>query len=527
MAIVVGGIGIPLGKDEDLRPAAAKKLGIKPSEINHLRVKKQSVDSRKNDIRLVYTLHITLYDTELQHRLETKLGKAQDYTDPDIDYGSKNPGQPVIVGAGPCGLFAALTLARHGYKPLLLERGCDIGARTLDVARLASAGILNEQSNVCFGAGGAGAFSDGKLTTRIKDSRVEYVLKILTECGAPQEIMYHAKPHTGTEHIRTAVSGVIDRIRSYGGDVVFNSRLSGIKSANGMLTSVTYTKDGIAQTIDTHAAVLAIGHSARDTYEMLLGSGVAMAPKPFAIGLRIEHPRIMIDKVQYGDAHAHPMLGAAEYRLATHHQQRSVYTFCMCPGGEVICSATEPDGMAVNGMSYYNRDSENSNSAVVVSVGTRDFESHALGGVAFQRMFERLAFTTGFGAPVQRLDDFFAGRVSQKLGSVKPSYKPLTVCKDLNACLPSFASCALKGGLRHFGQKIRGFDMPDAVLTGVETRTSSPVRILRQRDFQAEGLRGLYPAGEGAGYAGGIMSAAVDGIKSAEALMREYARPDA
>ena len=398
-------------------------------------------------------------------------------------------------------------------------------ARERDVARLCAHGELDPESNICFGAGGAGAFSDGKLTTRIKDPRTEAVLETLAACGAPQEILYLARPHTGTEHIRAAVSGMIARIEASGGQVEFESRLSGISVTDGALCGICYMKGNVPQRVETAAAVLAVGHSARDTCEMLLDSGVALAPKAFAIGLRIEHPRAFIDRAQYGKAFGHPRLGAAEYVLKSKQGGRGVYTFCMCPGGEVICSATEPGGLAVNGMSAYARGGKNSNSAVVVGVSTDDFMPGPLGGVAFARRWERAAYRNGFAAPVQTLEDFFAGRVGGSFGEVRPTYRPRTEPANLRECLPDFVAEGIAAGLRDFGEKLKGFDRPDAVLTGVETRTSSPVRMLRGQDFQAEGIAGLYPAGEGAGYAGGIVSAAVDGMRCAEALMRRFARP--
>jgi len=523
--IEISGISLPIeSSDEDIREQAAKRLGVRDSEIETLRVKRQSLDSRRKELRLVYTVHVALQDAAQQRRLEAQFGAAEAYTRPEIAYGSEPCGRPVVIGAGPSGLFAALTLAQHGYAPLLIERGRDIEARERDVAALCSRGQLDPESNVCFGAGGAGAFSDGKLTTRIKDPRSEAVLETLAECGAPQEILYLAKPHTGTEHIRAAVGGIVERIRQLGGQVEFESRFCGISVTDGALSGICYKKNGEERHESTRAAVLAIGHSARDTFELLLGSGIAMAPKPFAIGLRIEHPREMIDRAQYGQAFGHPRLGAAEYVLKSRHGDRGVYTFCMCPGGEVICSATEPGSLAVNGMSYYARDAENSNSALVVSVGVEDFEPGPLGGLRFAQRWERAAYREGFAAPVQAAGDFIAGRASVRLGDVRPSYRPGIAFADLRGCLPEVVSEGIAAGLRDFGSKLKGFDRPDAVLTGVETRTSSPVRILRNEDCQAESMVGLYPAGEGAGYAGGIVSAAVDGMRCAEALMRRFAR---
>ncbi len=528
MAIELSGLAMPLGSDDnEIKQAAAARLGIRPDDILRLRVARQSLDARR-DVRLVLTVEVWLHDGKRQRSLEQRFGRVEVRPEQPVAYGHRAPGQPVVVGAGPCGLFAALTLAQHGYKPLLIERGRDMDRRVRDVQRMSAQGVLDEESNVCFGAGGAGAFSDGKLTTRIKDPRTERVLMTLAECGAPEEILVLAKPHTGTENIRKAVTGILDKIRRLGGTVSFESRLTGILASGGELRGITYVKNGLQHSVETRAAVLAIGHSARDTYAMLHAAGLRMEPKPFAVGIRIEHKREFIDRAQYGAAFGHPALGAAEYRLTSRWGERGVYTFCMCPGGEVICSATEPDGVAVNGMSYYARDGENSNSAVVVAVSPADFEPGALGGVAFQRRMERAAYALaggGFAAPAQTLGDFFAGRATRAFGGVTPTYRPRVTGADLHECLPDFVAAAIAEGLRDFGRKLKGFDSPDAVLTGVETRTSAPVRLVRDASFQAEGVAGLFPAGEGAGYAGGIVSAAVDGIKCAEALMREFAPP--
>lgn len=526
MAIILSGISLPLGSgDTETIQAAASVLSVPVSEIANMRIKKQSIDARRSQLHLVLTVLVDLHDSERQKALEIVHGCVQAYCEPDIVYGKKPIGRPVVVGAGPCGLFAALELAKHGYSPLLIERGRDIAARSNDVERLRKKGELDPESNVCFGAGGAGAFSDGKLTTRIKDPRSEYVLQTLVDCGAPAEILTDAKPHTGTEHIRTAVSGMLERIISLGGEVSFESRLSDIFMEGNEIRGIAYIKNGIKHTVDTRAVSLCIGHSARDTYQMLLQKGVLITPKPFAVGVRIEHPREFIDNAQYGAACGHPMLGTAEYHLASKSGGRGVYTFCMCPGGEVICASTEQGGVVVNGMSDYARDAVNSNSAVVVGVSTADFESGPLGGVTFQQQLERAAYTlaNGKGAPAQTLRDFFDGKATKQFGSVSPSYRPFAVPSDLHGCLPGYITDALKEGLSDFDRRLKGFAMPDAVLTGVETRTSAPVRLPRGADFQAEGISGLFPAGEGAGYAGGIVSASVDGIKCAQAIMSLYA----
>jgi len=526
MSIIVNGISVRLDSDDDvIKHAAAAKLGVRAQQIKRLRVKRQSIDARRENIRLVMTALVDLFDVPQQQALEIDFGKAQEYCEPSIRYGSMALSRPVVIGTGPCGLFAALTLAKHGYRPLVLERGKNMAEREADVGHLMRTGIPDSESNVCFGAGGAGAFSDGKLTSRIKDPRAEHVLQTLADFGAPEQILRIAHPHTGTEYIRKAVRAMLAHIELLGGEILFSSRFCGILADRQALCGIRYMRNGTVHIVETRAALLCIGHSARDTYEMLLEAGIAMEPKPFAVGLRIEHLRAYIDKTQYGAAYGHPMLGAAEYRLAAKHGGRSVYTFCMCPGGVVINSSTQPEGIAVNGMSYYARDGENSNSAVVVSVAPADFPKGALGGMAFAQHIERAAFTLcgKSGIPVQTVGGFSGG--SGRFGSVSPSIRPHPAAADLNRCLPPFIADAIKGGLAAFGQKLKGFDNADAVLTGVETRTSSPVRIRRREDFQAETLGGLYPAGEGAGYAGGIVSAATDGIKCAEALMHRFAPP--
>ena len=432
--------------------------------------------------------------------------------------------RPVITGAGPAGLFCALKLSEYGFSPVILEQGKDIDSRSADFERLCSFGVLNPQSNVCFGEGGAGAFSDGKLTTRIKDPRTAYVLEVLVEAGAPKDILYSAKPHMGTEKIRSAIKKIRKKIISNGGEVKFDTALAGIKIKEDKVEGILAKNRDYTEKNKTDILVLATGHSARQTYAMLQKEGVILQKKPFAIGLRIEHPREFIDRSQYGGFFDHPRLGAAEYRLTARHNSKGVYTFCMCPGGEVVNSSTENGHFAVNGMSYYARDMQNSNSAVVVTVGTDDLNSDPLSGVEFQRQWEKSCFelSDGKGLPAQRLEDFYKKAKGKGFDTVLPSVKPYACSSDLNACLPEFVAEGIKKGLRDFARMIRGFDMPDAVLTGVETRTSSPVTIPRDENLTAAGIEGLYPTGEGGGHAGGIVSAAVDGLKVAEAIIEKY-----
>ncbi len=527
MAIVVRQIKIPVNQAQDtLKSTAAKKLGIRAADIEQLSIKRRSTDSRRKDIFYVYTLEVSLKDKEQQGKLEDIFEKAAEYEPEEILYGSRRTQRVVVAGSGPCGLFAALTLARNGYRPLLIERGKNLSERTKDVSILSKTGALDEQSNVCFGAGGAGAFSDGKLTTRIKDPRCSLVLETFKKFGAPGEITYLAKPHTGTEYIRKAVGAILEEIKRLGGTVEYSCRLTALKTNDGQLQSIEYEKNGLKTAVETGSVILAIGHSARDTYEYLSSIGISMQPKPFAVGLRIEHLRQFIDESQYGENHVR--LGAAEYRLASKHSGRGVYTFCMCPGGEVINSSTEKGSVCVNGMSYYARSGVNSNSAVVVSITPDDFGNTALGGIAFQRSMEQKACTAsgGGGAPVQTVGDFLAGSITKQFGEIKPSFKPCPIPADLNKCLPSFVSDGIKHALADFSRKLKGFDSNAAVLTGVETRTSAPLRILRSETLQSIDISGLYPAGEGAGYAGGIVSAAVDGIKCAHALMKQFTKPD-
>ena len=528
---------LPLNHPEEALAAAIRdRLRIGPRDLVRYTVARRANDARdKMDIQLVYAVDVTVKNegTVLARcRRDRNVGPT-----PDTGYRfvAKAPAdyagpRPVVIGTGPCGLFAGLILAQMGLRPIIVDRGKVVRERTKDTWGLWRRGVLDPESNVQFGEGGAGTFSDGKLYSRIKDSR-HLDRKVLTEfvkAGAPEEILTEAHPHIGTFRLVTMVESMRASIEALGGEYRFGTRVDGIDVAvdedghRRMRGLHLHTGDYLA----AEQVVLAVGHSARDTFAMLHAAGVFIEPKPFSIGVRIEHPQSWIDQARFGPNAGHPILGAAEYHISHHCSNgRTVYSFCMCPGGTVVAATSEEGPVATNGMSQYSRNERNANSGFVVAIDpARDYPGDPLAGIALQRRLERLAFVAGgssYKAPAQRVGDFLAGRPSTSLGSIAPSYRPGVTPTDLATCLPDFVVAAMREALPVFGRQIRGYDHPDVVMTGVETRTSSPIRITRGNDLQSLNTVGLFPAGEGAGYAGGILSAAVDGIKVAEAVARQ------
>lgn len=517
-------IPLPLGGGEaQLKKKAARILGVKPEAITGLSLARQSIDARKkSDVHYVCTVDVTVADEgRVMARCRDKnvsLHQSVPYVFPPVRRTSSLP--PVVVGMGPAGLFAALFLARSGLAPIVLERGRPVEERTADVERFWSTGVLDPSSNVQFGEGGAGTFSDGKLTTGTHDPRISTVFRTLVEAGAPADILYQHKPHIGTDVLRDVVKTIRQELIRLGCDVRFGHQLTGLTLREGAVAGLTVEGPQGTYDLPCDALILSPGHSARDTFQMLLEAGVPMEQKPFAIGVRIEHPQSAISLAQFGPAWER--LPAADYKLACHLPNgRSAFTFCVCPGGQVVAAASEEGRLVTNGMSHRARDGKNINGGFLVGINPADFGSdHPLAGVAFQRRWEEAAFRLGGGsyhAPAQTVKDFLARQASKALGSVEPTYRPGVTPTDLDRCLPDYVTDTLRGALPVFDRKLHGFAAPDSLLTGVETRSSSPVRILRGEDYQSA-VRGLYPCGEGAGYAGGITSAAVDGIRVAEAV---------
>lgn len=525
--IRINDISLPLDYNEiTLKKAAAQKLHIGVSEIKYISLYKRSVDARKkSSVHFQATIDVKLNDKEKYIAEKVRSASVVEEYRYDIPPSKPLEQRPVVVGSGPCGLFAALILAQAGQCPILIERGRDVDSRTDDVNKFWNSGMLDTVSNVQFGEGGAGTFSDGKLTTGTKDSRTRKVLNEFVKNGAPDEILYLAKPHIGTDKLKNTVKNIRKQIITLGGEVFFETKLIGFKIDNNSVTAVEVEHNGSKSTISSNNVILAIGHSARDTFKMLRDSGIKMEQKAFSMGARIEHLQENINKQQYGQFWNSPYLSAADYKLAVHLKNgRGVYTFCMCPGGSVVAAASEEGHLVTNGMSEFARDKVNANSALLVGVNPDDFGSDdVLAGVEFQRLLERKAFLLGgenYKAPVQRICDFMNKQKSTSVGSVLPSYRPGYELTKLDLCLPEYITDSMREAIRLMDKRLCGFADGDAILTAVESRSSSPVRMLRDEHMQSVSLKGLYPCGEGAGFAGGIISAAVDGIKAAEMILK-------
>lgn len=508
---------------EQLKKRAARALGVRSGALGELTVARQSIDARnKYDVHYSYTVELSMAGEEGIVKnapgRSVRLVERKPYAFPPV--ARRSHLAPVVVGMGPAGLFAALFLARNGLPCIVLERGRDVDTRTADVERFWSAGLLDPASNVQFGEGGAGTFSDGKLTTGTHDPRISAVMDALVEAGAPADVKYSHKPHIGTDILRQVVKKIRQELISLGCEVRFAHKLAGLEQSGGQLTAIEVEGPSGRYTLPCDALVLAPGHSARDTFAMLRDAGVPMEKKNFAIGVRIEHDQKQVSRHQYGPAFE--QLPPSDYKLACHLPNgRSAFTFCVCPGGQVVAAASEQGGVVTNGMSLRARDGANINGGFLVGVGPEDFpEDDVLAGVKFQERWERTAFQAGGGnffAPAQRVEDFLRKRPSQGPGAIQPTYRPGVTWTEMDRCLPGYVADTLRQALPLLDRKLYGFAAPDGVLTGVETRSSSPVRILRDEGYQSS-IRGIYPCGEGAGYAGGIVSAAVDGIRVAEAV---------
>lgn len=511
-----------------LRPKVTKKLKVCDDEIIEFEIFRESIDARKRGhISFIYSVNVVLKN---EKKILTKkikdVTKVEKIIYTDVKSGRESmKNRPVVVGSGPAGLFATLLLAQRGYKPIMIERGVDVDTRTKDVEAFWKCGKFNPKSNVQFGEGGAGTFSDGKLTSRTKDTRIKKILSEFINFGAPEDIAYAHMPHVGTDILKNVVKNIRQEITSLGGEVRFDCMLTKIISKKGCIEAIEINKKEI---VNCDNLIVACGHSARDTYEMLHKNNVKIIQKPFAIGARIEHPQLLINKAQYKEFYNHPRLGAASYRL-THKasNNRSVYTFCMCPGGSVIASSSFENQVVTNGMSEHARDKSNANSALLVNIRPEDFNSeNPLAGLKFQQKYEELAFKLGgsdYKAPCQTIGDFLQNRETKEIGSVNPSYNPGVKLTNLSECLPDFVTKAMRESIVELDKKIKGFAMKDALLTGVETRSSAPVRIVRdETSMESVSVKNLYPCGEGAGYAGGIITAAIDGLKCAEKIIQKH-----
>lgn len=533
MIIRIRDLRLPLDyKDPDLKKAAAQKLNIHTADIQECRLIKRAIDARRKTVYFSCTVDIRIQ--------KEGLISADRFSSPEISLVEEKrpepllPGNreldysPIIVGSGPAGIFCALSLARQGYKPIVIEQGQDMDQRIRSVDRFWKSGKLDPYSNTQFGEGGAGTFSDGKLTTRIGDERISSVIETFIQYGADEEIRYVKKPHVGTDAIRKVIKNMREAIIDLGGEFYFQTRLTDININHSLIKSIQINK---AEEIPCSLLVLAVGNSAREVYRMLQNKGIPMISKAFALGVRVEHRQELIDRLQYGDYAGHPRLGAADYHLTYQDRQtgRALYTFCMCPGGSVIAASSAAEQVVTNGMSYFSRDTGIANSALVVTVNPADWNQQVLGGIALQESLEKRAFKAGgsnYHAPAQLLKDFLVRKGSEDLSQSLATYQPGVEPTDLFKVLPEEIGEVLWRGLQYWGQKMPGFIDQNAVLTGLETRTSAPVRILRNENMCSCGIENLYPSGEGAGYAGGIMSSAVDGLKAAEQIIRTYRKPN-
>ena len=529
-SFIIANISLPFTCEDDeiinIAEQRMKRVGIDPAQL-HFRLYKKSIDARKKqDIRAVCSV---IAASERQFRVKEELLSRNSIRinsdeEPTPSFGCEPLcARPLVVGMGPCGMFAALLLAQYGYNPILIDRGGSVDDRVAAVEKFYKTHVLDTSTNIQFGAGGAGTFSDGKLVTRINDANCNFVLKTFHKFGAPDEVLTKAKPHIGTDVLRGVVANILEEIERLGGKLIYNCHLDAVEDKNGGLVAHTNVGD-----IECGVCVLAVGHSARDTYEMLMSKGFDIAPKPFSVGVRVEHLQEDIDKALFGNFAGHEKLGKGEYNLSYTGGDRGVYTFCMCPGGEVVAAASEEGGVVVNGMSRHARNGRNANSAVAVSISPEDFGGNVRKAIEFQRELERRAYALGGGdytAPCQTMGDFLAGKVIHEPSRVRPTYMDGN-CKvaDIGSVLPRFVTDNLKIGFKNFDRKIAGFAVDDAVLTAVETRTSAPLTIRRNEEMTAIGNSRIYPAGEGAGYAGGITSAAVDGVKAALKIMARFSK---